>query len=332
MTKKKNAQTAANSATTAAATTLLNNPEPVKGVVDVNATMPATPNEHRSYLAAQRARFVALADERYRAFTMSLNPSPRPAFGVRSPMLRAEAKRVIAEEGSRVYLDAVLWALAEAPALVSETEWTTLGSVLMGRDKHLTDEEHDHYFEAWLSQMDGWGVCDTHGSEAHFVRARRDVWQRRALQWVTEVNPAAPASVWKARVALVIALAHFRDKQYVDWARLLLEHPAIERALKAYAQQDALGNPAKKKAGVTTGFETGEGYYLSMVVAWCWTVFYVLDPVHVRERVVTLTKAGRLDAQTALRVVSKVRDSLAVSAEEKAALRAAVRQALGKPV
>ena len=47
-----------------------------------------------------------------------------------------------------------------------------------------------------------------------------------------------------------------------------------------------------------------------------------------RARVVALTKENRLDAQTALRVVSKVRDSLAISDEEKALLRQEVKDTL----
>ena len=107
----------------------------------------------------------------------------------------------------------------------------------------------------------------------------------------------------------------------------MLEHPSIERALKAYEAANALAKPAKVN-GTGGNFESGEGYYLSMVVAWCWTVFYVLDPEHVRARVVALTKENRLDAQTALRVVSKVRDSLAISDEEKALLRQEVKDTL----
>ena len=283
--------------------------------------------KYRDFLKKERERLEALSEERYRAFSKSLNPSPRPGLGIRMPALREEAKRLMKEGLTRTYLDAVLWALTATPKLVLEPEWTTLGSVLIGRDKDLSMEEHDQYFEAWLSQMDGWGVCDAHASEAHFVRERREGWQKKLLTWLVELNATLPSSVWKARVALVVILAHYKDRQYLGWACLMLEHPSIERALKAYEAANALAKPAKVN-GTGGNFESGEGYYLSMVVAWCWTVFYVLDPEHVRARVVALTKENRLDEQTALRVVSKVRDSLAISDEEKALLRQEVKDTL----
>ena len=74
--------------------------------------------KYRDFLKKERERLEALSEERYRAFSKSLNPSPRPGLGIRMPALREEAKRLMKEGLTRTYLDAVLWALTATPKLV----------------------------------------------------------------------------------------------------------------------------------------------------------------------------------------------------------------------
>ncbi len=267
-----------------------------------------------------RAAFRTAADPGYLVFTKSLNPSPRPAFGVRMPALRAIARDIIRAGDTRAYLDAVLGHLAAEPGTVLEFEWTTLGSIVLGRDRKIDPAAAEHYFAAWLGQMDGWGVCDCHGSEACFVRRAPFHWQGVLTEWIRALRADDPFSVWRARVALVVILAHYKTPETLSWALDVLEEPAISRALSDFTAAGDMAMPGKTVNGQRI-FSAGLGYYLSMACAWCWTTLYAIDNAAVRNRLLSHTAAGGIDALTAGRVLGKVRDSFRISPEETRRLK-----------
>lgn len=273
-------------------------------------------------LATLRSFFEANQDERYARFSASLNPSPRPQVGVRMPVMRQKARAMIKAGESEAYLQAVQEAWKTEPTLAAESEWFTLGGILIGRDSHLPLEVRDAAFLRWLSEVDGWGAADLLGSEQHQLRTRPDWAWRFMRERIAATRIEEPATMWATRVAIVIALAHFRTVLWLDSLEALLTDPALITALSIYHERGEMRQPKPITTPDGTRWPSAEGYYLSMAVAWCWASFFVVDPTRLEATLVRLNQTGRLDPWTCRRIVSKVRDSLAVSDEAKAHLKA----------
>ena len=102
-----------------------------------------TPQEVRRELAA-------LADPQYRAFTQKLVPGALVAYGVRTPALRAMARKILKAEP-------LLWR-KEAGAPQSYEE-TLLRAFVLGGVK-LPLEEKLPLVTEFLPLLDNWAVCD----------------------------------------------------------------------------------------------------------------------------------------------------------------------------
>lgn len=266
--------------------------------------------------------FEANRDEGYARFSASLNPSPRPQFGVRMPVIRQKARAMIKAGESEAYLQAVQEAWKTEPSLVAESEWFALGGILIGRDTRLPEAIRDAAFLTWVGEVDGWGAADLLGSEQHQLRNRPEWAWRFMRERIAATRIEEPATMWATRVAIVIALAHFRTVPWLDSLEALLTDPALITALSMYNEREEMRQPKPITTPDGTRWPSAEGYYLSMAVAWCWASFFVVDPTRLEATLVRLNQTGRLDPWTCRRIVSKVRDSLAVSDEAKAHLKA----------
>ncbi len=296
-----------------------------------------SPTERKALLSRIEARFNALADPAYAAFSRALNPTPRVILGVRAPAMRKLAAELMRARESEAFLSAIAeaWASSQHRATpthfgtsVLAAEFTNLGAILIGRDKHLSLELRYAFFETWLEQMDGWGTCDTLGSEAHFVRTDAAHWLDWSAASLSQVRAASAASIWRARVALVILLAHFKAPDYLERVCDQLSSLALDHALRELASHDALAAPKPLSSSTGVVFPEALGYYLSMAVAWCWATLITQSGERATKRLLAELDALALEPTTARRVVRKVRESRAVPLEVKDALRAQVLERL----
>ncbi|MFU0842612.1 MAG: hypothetical protein ACFWTZ_08425 [Burkholderia sp.] len=74
-----------------------------------------------------------------------------------------------------------------------------------------------------------------------------------------------------------------------------------------------------------------DSYYLSMSLAWCASMLYTADGERCEQWLARLLKECRIDAATARRTVSKIRDSYQVGKAEKAALSERLRPLIAAP-
>lgn len=159
-----------------------------------------TPQEVRRELAA-------LADPQYRAFTQKLVPGALVAYGVRTPALRAMAKKILKAQP-------LLW-LKEAGTPQSYEE-TLLRAFVLGGVK-LPLEEKLPLVTEFLPLLDNWAVCDG------FCSSFRPKEPELPALWAYLVPLFADPREYYARFAAVMFLSHFVLPGYVERGLALLE-------------------------------------------------------------------------------------------------------------
>lgn len=159
-----------------------------------------TPQEVRRELAA-------LADPQYRAFTQKLVPGALVAYGVRTPALRAMARKILKAQP-------LLW-LKEAGTPQSYEE-TLLRAFVLGGVK-LPLEEKLPLVTEFLPLLDNWAVCDG------FCSSFRPKEPELPALWAYLVPLFADPREYYARFAAVMFLSHFVLPGYAERGLALLE-------------------------------------------------------------------------------------------------------------
>lgn len=98
-----------------------------------------------------KKELYALADENYKTFHSGLCPGTDNIIGVRVPILRNFAKKVVKQENIRRYLDT---------AASVYYEEVMLQGMVLGLTKELTLEEWFSYLTKFIPKIDNWAVCD----------------------------------------------------------------------------------------------------------------------------------------------------------------------------
>ena len=136
------------------------------------------------------------------------------------------------------------------------------------------------YTAAFVPKIDNWSVCDSFCASLRFVRRQPEA------VWEFLSPYLSSGREFDVRFAVVAMLDHFVDEAHVDGV---------------IARLTAL---------------THEGYYVRMAAAWTLSVCFVRFP----EKVYPLLEAGVLDPVTHNLTIRKIRESLRVSREDKAAV------------
>lgn len=155
-----------------------------------------------------------------------------------------------------------------------------------------TAEERMTYIRAFVPLIDNWAVCDP------FCAALREADKQQELYWELACSYLDSREEYALRFAAVLMLEHFLNDTYID--RVLDIYEAMQH----------------------------DGYYLKMAVAWGLSIAYI----HYPEKTMEVFRRGRLDDFTHNKALQKCRESLRVSAEEKAMLQTLKRKISRKKV
>lgn len=240
-------------------------------------------------------RFAALAKEKSRAFSVSIQPGAAGILGVPMPAVRREVRPLLREGAAKAYLAAAL-----VPGAIRSQEGFFAAAIVAGRGKGLSPDERLAAAEALVPLIDGWARCDLLGSEIKVFREDRDRFWPVIEQYLQHPNP------WAVRLAQNWILWNYREPEW------------IPKALRALEADHVLALAC-------------DSYYLSMSLAWCASMLYTADGERCEQWLARLLKECRIDAATARRTVSKIRDSYQVGKAEKAALSERLRPLIAAP-
>lgn len=235
-------------------------------------------------LDALQSALRAATDPGYLAFGNRLQPGIDNRIGVRMPVIRRLAKRVLKENPC----DFLQEALSCRDWLGTQEAVMLTGIVLAGAKLTLT--ERLGYLQKLLPYLDGWATVDLMGGELKQFREASSVTDDFLMSLLESNRPM------KIRLGLVLLL---KQRATADWLPKSLA--TLER---------------------TGACRMSTDYLVSMGLAWCWATLYATDPVLVAQRLEQVVTAGRMDSETLARTLQKVRDSRRITSVEKVALTA----------
>ncbi|MBS6518140.1 MAG: DNA alkylation repair protein [Clostridium sp.] len=158
----------------------------------------------REYTEIQK-ELISLADEPYRQFHSRLLPGTDHILGVRLPVLRKMAGRLLKEEG--------VFCLER---LTDETyEELQLQGLIIGSAREDAGEKLER-IRRFVDKIDNWAVCDTFCTSLRFTRKN----QEKVLDFL---KPYILSSrEFEARFAAVMLLSWYADEAYIlETLRLL---------------------------------------------------------------------------------------------------------------
>ena len=234
-----------------------------------------------------------------------MTPGIHGRIGCRASVYRAQARRLSRAGASAVepllieFLADARRRRSEGRPYVQELMWTVM--LAASQVPGVSFERR----LAWLSELadsvDNWATCDLLGEA---VKDFAEPAHTEAARVFLE-DLIASRSPWRIRLALVLLLTHFAPAggEMLRTAFDLAERPEVREA----AARD---------------------YYVSMGLAWTYSVYAVHDMAETSRRLCSLARSGGLDPATLRRSVQKVRESFRVSREAHAELKAKVRDAV----
>lgn len=147
------------------------------------------------------------------------------------------------------------------------------------------------YTRAFIPKIDNWAVCDVFCAGLKITKKHYDEMLAFVLPYLESANE------FEVRFAVVMLLDFYVTEKYIDKIIALLDNVRHD------------------------------GYYVKMAVAWALSVCYVKFPAVTMEY---LKSADKLDDFTYNKALSKITESLRVSAEDKAVIRAMKRKKIGE--
>ena len=159
----------------------------------------------KEYTEIQK-ELIALADEPYRQFHSRLLPGTDHILGVRLPLLRKMAKRLLKEEGA-----------ACLDRLTDETyEELQLQGLIIGAVREEAGEKLER-IRKFVDKIDNWAVCDAFCGGLTFTRKN----QRQVLDFLKPY--VSSEREFEARFAAVMLLSWYVDEAHISETLRLLD-------------------------------------------------------------------------------------------------------------
>ncbi|MCI2074641.1 MAG: DNA alkylation repair protein [Candidatus Methanomethylophilus sp.] len=222
----------------------------------------------------------ANADPAYRTFNSRIIPDAGRMAGVRMPLLRKFAGKIMKDDWRsflelepHYYEQKVLKALVIAEAEIS------------GRERVRLTEEFSR-------EIADWGTCDTLCGSWKI-----DSESSAEMLWDMSLRMLKTGREFMMRVGAVMMLFHFIDDEHIA---------------QVIEQMRRISSP---------------GYYCSMGAGWCLSFCYIAYPEMTEKALVS----GCADLEVLRLAVRKIRESHAVSTEDKTRLREALALQLQTP-
>lgn len=159
----------------------------------------------KEYTEIQK-ELISLADEPYRRFQSRLLPGTGHILGVRLPVLRKMAGRLLKEEG-----------VSCLERLTEETyEELQLQGMLIGAVREEAGEKLER-IRKFVDKIDNWAVCDTFCTGLKFTRKNQELVLDFLRPYVSSEQE------FEARFAAVMLLSWYVDERYVSETLRLLD-------------------------------------------------------------------------------------------------------------
>ncbi len=146
-----------------------------------------------------RNELILLKEEKYQKFSSSLIPGVNNLLGVRVPIIRKIAQRLIKNKEVE-YLE-------KAEDIYFEE--TMLKGLMIGNIKGEIEDVLKEV-ELFIPKINNWSICDSFCSELKIVRKNKEkVWSFLEKYYSSE-------EVYEIRFAVVLMLFHFIEEEYID--------------------------------------------------------------------------------------------------------------------
>ncbi len=236
-----------------------------------------------------RAKLIALADEKYRDFSIKSIPCERPFLGVRIPEIRKLTKEIPPEDFTDF--------LAEPPVAVEEV---LARGFLIAR---LDYEEMLKYFDSQVELLDNWCTVDA------FVAAlRKPVKNHEADFLKQKVKPLLESeNEFALRTGLVCLLDFYIKPEYLE---LIFAYADKINDQILIVKSSSSNKPSSPKPGEPN-------YYVKMALAWLLAECFIKYPDETHGYLGTT----KLDKWTYNKAISKICDSYRVDKSVKQELR-----------
>lgn len=264
-----------------------------------------------------------LADEPYREFMARLIPSV-PAdstVGVRTPALRALARRLVEREDAPDFLEALPHRLFE------ENQLHAFAIALM-RDY----DERLAAYERFLPCVDNWATCDQLSTKP--LLKQPDVALGRAYVWMASDEP------YVVRFGINVLMAGFLgerfEPRFLEDVAALQAWAFVDEGTGASAgslslpggvvsdSAESSGGQGSRGAASETGVPPkppSPGYYVNMMRAWFFAEALACQPEAALPWLEGRASGGALDEWTRKKAIRKALESRRIPAETKAHLR-----------
>lgn len=232
-----------------------------------------------------REQLRELSDPEYREFHMRLLPGITGIMGVRTPVLRGMAKKLV-KDGWQEYICQVSQAwedLGQGESGVYYDEMILWGLCICGgcRDWNTALP----YIKAFVPAINNWAVCDNFCSSLKLAgTCKQESWEMIQPYFQSDRE-------YELRFGVVMLLSYFVDEAHVK--------PALEL-------MDAIHH---------------QGYYVKMAVAWAISIYFIKLP----GAVMPYLEHNHLDPWTYQKALQKITESFRVDPDMKARIRAMKR-------
>lgn len=234
-----------------------------------------------------KQELLSLAEPKFQAFTARLMPGVSDILGVRLPILRKIAKRIVKQGDGEAFL--------KTAALDSFEEILLKGMVIGALPGN--PETIFPLIRSFLPCISNWAVCDSFCSSLKIAkRFPEEMWEF-ILPCLHSEKP------FEIRFGLVMLLDYFTDAAH---------------AAKAFALIDAI---PQVKSGTTAKTMTLDEYYVKMAAAWCISIYYIRLP----EETASYLACNQLDDWTYNKALQKIMESRTISPETREKIKAMKR-------
>lgn len=232
-----------------------------------------------------RNRIFALAEDAYKRFSSSLIPGEETIIGVRIPVLRQYAKELYRgwRQGARDASDSASAGIDDLLKIIGDEycEEIMLQGMIIGMQKGIDADVLFRQIDAFVPKIRNWAVCDT------FCAGLKEVKKHPGKTWDFLQKYLSAHEEYHIRFGLVMLLDYYIDEAYLQdifrWTERI----------------------------------THESYYVKMAAAWllsmCFVKYY--------DETKAFMQSCTLDEFTYRKALQKTRESLRITAEQKAELK-----------
>lgn len=140
---------------------------------------------------------LSLQDLKYKEFNSRLINTKLEIIGIRVPMLRIIAKKILKTDVEKFF------------SLVNNKyyEEVFLEGIVLANG---SEEKLDKYLMNFISKIDNWGICDSFCSSLKIIN------KKQGKYWIYFTGLIDPSKEFQSRVSLIILMNYYLNDNYID--------------------------------------------------------------------------------------------------------------------